>query len=164
MTCREMDNICKNIILLKKDNKNLTNIIDKDYILNCLKNKDENYYILYYTILYKEDAIKEILDLVILEILFNFDNEFIIDILKYAPFITDFTAIEMMEKININEFDYRYYILKRREISDFIKENMFDSMTCKELDEYINQIEIKEDTEYVKEELEKIKEKKCLKI
>ncbi|MBP3460964.1 MAG: hypothetical protein J6K21_00945 [Bacilli bacterium] len=161
MTYIEINNTCKNIINSKKD-IHKTIEINKIYILECLKNIKENYYTLYYSILFQEEKIMDLIDPVIISLILNIEEcNPVNKILEITPIITDFTAIEMIDKITDKEFDYKYHILKRKEISDYIKENILEEFTIEEINDYIDNIKPNnEEKIYVRKELEKYKIKR----
>ena len=67
----------------------------------------------------------------------------------------------MIDKITDKEFDYKYHILKRKEISDYIKENILEEFTIEEINDYIDNIKPNnEEKIYVRKELEKYKIKR----
>lgn len=128
-------------------------IIDKkllNYILSKNKLK-EYYYILYYTIINHEELIDE-KERFILELLKNSNNKIdpSFDILIMNSDLNDIIIDNILENIDnkkdqnldlgIKPFDYRYHILKRKEISDDIKENILNTYDIDELNEVLNDI------------------------
>jgi hypothetical protein len=151
---KNIDEICKHLILgklynvdckndLLKEEQEVDKIINKRYIEECLKNIDETYNILYYSIIFKEEIVSNLIDNIIISLMNNMnENRYnpIYKILELAPVITDFSVVEMLGKIDIKNFNYNYHILKRKEISDYIKNELLENYSLEELEMEINNI------------------------
>ena len=165
--------------------------INEQLLQESLSNPKENYYILLYIIYFEIHLTKELNETIALSLLKNMDNEInpILIILmssleisnKVVKYILTITTDEYIEenfnKLGEKPFDFRYHILKRKEISEELKNEVLKKyQVCYDFDEddeatqlyYDILFEIESKNIKTKEELEKYKdlvdEIRCYKI
>ena len=175
----------------KKYQEEINRQINEQLIQESLLNPKENYYILFYIIYFEINLTKEINETIALSLLKNMDNEInpILTILmsnleisnKVVKYILTITTDEYIEenfnKLGKKPFDFRYHILKRKEISEELKNEVLKKyQVCYDFDEdaevtqlyYDILFEIESKNIKTKEELEKYKdlvdEIRCYKI
>jgi len=154
-----MENInkesCKVIRFLREKNSNLYSyelieknrkealesqkIIEKYLEENKIENCSDNYYLLLYCVIFKEELINED---ILKTIINNCDNKILpfLHILMMESKLNDEIVLKILNKIEeINDgfmrnvelgylpFDYRYHILKREEISYYVKEKILST-------------------------------------
>lgn len=175
----------------KKYQEEINRQINEQLIQESLLNPKENYYILFYMIYFEINLTKELNETIALSLLKNMDNEInpILTILmsnleisnklvKYVLTITtDEYVKENFNKLGKKPFDFRYHILKRKEINEELKNEVLKKyQVCYDFDEdaeatqlyYDILFEIESKNIKTKEELEKYKdlvdEIRCYKI
>ena len=175
----------------KKYQEEINRQINEQLIQESLLNPKENYYILFYIIYFEINLTKEINETIALSLLKNMDNEInpILTILmsnleisnKVVKYILTITTDEYIEenfnKLGKKPFDFRYHILKRKEINEELKNEVLKKyQVCYDFDEdaevtqlyYDILFEIESKNIKTKEELEKYKdlvdEIRCYKI
>lgn len=175
----------------KKYQQEINRQINEQLIQESLLNPKENYYILFYIIYFEFNLTKELNESIALSLLKNMDNEInpILTIsmsnleisnklVKYILTITtDEYVKENFSKLGEKPFDFRYHILKRKEINEELKNEVLKKyQVCYDFDEddeatqlyYDILFEIESKNIKTKEELEKYKdlvdEIRCYKI
>ena len=175
----------------KKYQEEINQQINEQLIQESLLNPKENYYILFYIIYFEINLTKEINETIALSLLKNMDNEInpILTILmsnleisnRVVEYILTITTDEYVEenfnKLGEKQFDFRYHILKRKEINEELKNEVLKKyQVCYDFDEdaeatqlyYDILFEIESKNIKTKEELEKYKdlvdEIRCYKI
>lgn len=175
----------------KKYQEEINKQINEQLIQESLLNPKENYYILFYMIYFEINLTKELNETIALSLLKNMDNEInpILTILmsnleisnKLVKYILTITTDEYVKenfnKLGKKPFDFRYHILKRKEINEELKNEVLKKyQVCYDFDEdaeatqlyYDILFEIESKNIKTKEELEKYKdlvdEIRCYKI
>lgn len=175
----------------KKYQEEINRQINEQLIQESLLNPKENYYILFYMIYFEINLTKELNETIALSLLKNMDNEInpILTILmsnleisnKLVKYILTITTDEYVKenfnKLGKKPFDFRYHILKRKEINEELKNEVLKKyQVCYDFDEdaeatqlyYDILFEIESKNIKTKEELEKYKdlvdEIRCYKI
>ena len=175
----------------KKYQEEINRQINEQLIQESLLNPKENYYILFYMIYFEINLTKELNETIALSLLKNMDNEInpILTILmsnleisnKLVKYILTITTDEYVKenfnKLGKKPFDFRYHILKRKEISEELKNEVLKKyQVYYDFDEddeatqlyYDILFEIESKNIKTKEELEKYKdlvdEIRCYKI
>lgn len=173
----------------KKYQEEINQQINEQLIQESLLNPKENYYILFYIIYFEINLTKELHETISLSLLKNMNNEInpILTILmsnleisnKLVQYILTITTDEYIEenfsKLGGKPFDFRYHILKRKEVDETLKNEVLKKyQICFDGDDEASQLyydilfEIESKNIKTKEELEKYKdlvdEIRCYKI
>jgi hypothetical protein len=136
MNLNELNKICYEMLTYKQINE----IIITDEMINqALENK--YYYILCYALKYEEKisiSLVNNISIFLINNIKNFDYNPLIDILSMND-LNDFILVEALNELNNNkeyyldkfrrnDFDYKYHILMNKNISDFYKTEILDSV------------------------------------
>lgn len=146
---------------IREKQQDIKKMISNELLKRCLNNDKDNFLVLYYFLIYHEELIEKDIDKVIDSLLKYPDlckkYDVIFQIFKMNIKLSDDIIMKALRFISENKeddiflgimpCDYRYYILRREEISNDIKEILIDTYNEREKLDFIEYLLIDIDNE-----------------